>query len=136
MDSIFDWSLRGYDKDGDGRVTAAEIREFHLAQGAGERESDEALSHMWSFDHDRDGGLSAEEFCHWFHSPFPFHAFQGYDANSDRKFSAEEIQEFHEGPFSYDVCYVWNLLTSALTGKIAQLKSTFCIFPPFTANVI
>ena len=94
-DEDFSDILKGYDKNGDRKVSASEMREFHQSKGTGETETREAVNHMITFDNDLDGELSAEEFCHWFHSPLPYHSFQGYDTNSDRTFSASEIKEFN-----------------------------------------
>ena len=56
-DEQFSEDFRKYDKDRDGKVTVSEMREFHLSEGTGERETTEAVNHMTIFDNDQDGEL-------------------------------------------------------------------------------
>ena len=56
-DEQFSEDFRKYDKDRDGKVTVSEMREFHLSEGTGERETAEAVNHMTIFDNDQDGEL-------------------------------------------------------------------------------
>jgi len=91
--------FKGYDQNGNGKVSAEEIREYFKNSGKKESDTRLATTSMTKFDIDNDGLLNEEEFQIWFDDDddySPENSFKSYDSNGDDMVSAEEVREYYK----------------------------------------